>query len=134
MTGSKLLRSIPLILAAAAPGPSGAQDWPSYGGDPGGAKYSNLKEINRGNVSRLKPAWTYHTGDRSDGSEYPTRSAFEATPLEVDGVLYLTTPFGRLIALDAETGKEFWAFDPKIDKERSANLFISRGAAWWSGG
>jgi quinoprotein glucose dehydrogenase len=54
--------------------------------------------------------------------------------LVIEGVLYITTPFSRLIALDAETGKRLWDFDPKIDREKSANLFINRGAAWWSAG
>jgi glucose dehydrogenase len=121
-----LLASIPALLQA--------QEWLAYAGDPGGSKYSRLKQINRDNVTRLKVTWTYHTGDMSDGSEYPPRSAFESTPLVIDGVLYITTPFSRLIALDAETGKKLWEFDPKIDKEKSANLFINRGAAWWSSG
>ena len=68
------------------------QDWPHYGGDAGGMKHSPLKQINRSNVSRLRVAWTYHTGDMSDGTTQPTRSAFETTPLMVDGVVYLTTP------------------------------------------
>jgi quinoprotein glucose dehydrogenase len=109
------------------------QEWPAYSGDSGGSKYSPLKQINRENVARLRVAWKYHAGDVSDGSEHATRSAFESTPLVVGGVLYVTTPFGRLIALDAETGKKLWDFDPKIDKDKSANLFVSRGAAWWSG-
>jgi len=111
-----------------------AQEWPAYAGDSGGSKYSGLKQITRDNVSRLRVAWTFHTGDVSDGTVYPVRTAFEATPLVIDGVMYVTTPFARLIALDAETGKQIWAFDPKLDKERSANLFINRGAAWWSSG
>ncbi|HTM47501.1 MAG TPA: PQQ-binding-like beta-propeller repeat protein, partial [Bryobacteraceae bacterium] len=114
--------------------PAPAQEWPFFGGDAGGAKYSSLKQINRGNVGRLRPAWTYHTGDVSDGKTYAVKSAFEGTPLIVDGVLYLTTSFCRLIALDAETGRELWSFDPKIDRERSHNLFINRGAAYWTDG
>lgn len=114
--------------------PLTAQEWPSYGGDPGGTKYSALKQVNRGNVSKLRVAWTYHTGDISDGSKWPPRSAFEATPLVIDGVMYFTTPFSRLIALDAETGRELWNFDPKIDKSRPENLFINRGAAYWTDG
>jgi hypothetical protein len=47
-----------------------AQDWPVYGGDPGNSRYSNLKEINRSNVTQLKVAWVYHTGDISDGSKH----------------------------------------------------------------
>ncbi|MFN7995023.1 MAG: PQQ-binding-like beta-propeller repeat protein [Bryobacteraceae bacterium] len=114
--------------------PAVAQEWRSYGGDPGGTKYSPLRQIDRANVTRLKPAWIYHTGDISDGTKWPTRSAFEATPLAVDGVLYVTTPFSRLVALDAATGRELWSFDPKIDRRQSTNLFINRGAAWWSHG
>ncbi|MCW5982195.1 MAG: pyrroloquinoline quinone-dependent dehydrogenase [Bryobacteraceae bacterium] len=119
-----------LVLAAACP----AQEWPYYGGDAGGMKYSPLKQIDRSNVKRLQVAWTYHTGDLSDGSKWPVRSAFEATPLVVDGVMYLTTAFNRLVALDPETGKELWSFDPKLDRERYYNLFAHRGPAYWTNG
>ena len=111
-----------------------AQEWRYYGADAGGTKYSPLKQINRTNVGTLQPAWTFHTGEISDGKTLLTRTAFEATPLVVDGVMYLTTPFNRLIALDPESGKQLWAFDPKLDKSRPANLFLSRGSAWWSDG
>ena len=127
---------LPVLLLSllAAPGKSLAQEWPHYGGDLAARKYSALDQINRDNVDRLQVAWTYHTGDVSDGSQFPVRSAFECTPLAVDGVLYLTTPFGRAIALEAATGKELWAFDPKLDKHRPYNLFINRGPAYWSRG
>lgn len=111
-----------------------AQEWRYYGGDSGNAKYSSLKQIHRGNVTKLTPAWTFHTGELSDGTEYAVRSAFEGTPLAVDGVLYLTTPFNRLVALDGETGKQLWSFDPKIDRNGSYTLFIHRGPAWWTDG
>jgi glucose dehydrogenase len=117
-----------ILLLLITAGLTFAQDWQSYGGDPGGTRYSPLKEINRSNVAKLKTAWTYHTGDVSDGTEYPVRSAFEATPLMIDGVLYVVTVFGRLIALEPETGKQLWAFDPKLDKTRAQMLFSSRGA------
>lgn len=125
------MRSLLLLLCATL---SSAQEWPHYANDPGGSKFSTLSQINRTNVSQLKPAWTYHTQDVSDGSKYPIRSAFEATPLVIDGVMYFTTPFYRLIALDAETGRELWSFDPKVDLERAANLFVHRGAVYWSEG
>lgn len=114
--------------------PAFCQDWPVYGGDAGGTRYSPLKQVNRSNVTKLEAAWTYHTGDVSDGSEYPVRSSFEATPLVIDGVMYVVTAFDRLIALEPETGKELWAFDPKLDKTRSQNLFSSRGASFWTDG
>ncbi len=125
---------IRLYFLLALPVLAAPQDWPVYGGDPGGTRYSPLKQINRENVAKLKPAWTYHTGDISDGNEFPVKSAFEATPLLVDGVLYVVTAFDRLIALDPETGKELWAFDPKLDKNKPQMLFASRGAAFWSEG
>ena len=116
-----------LIPALRAP----AQEWRYYGGDAGGMKYSPLRQIHPGNVQRLRVAWTYHTGEISDGTRWPVRTAFEATPLMVDNVLYFTTPFNRLIALDAESGREVWSFDPKLDRNRYYVLFIHRGAAYW---
>ena len=111
-----------------------AQEWHHYGGDLGGRRYSLLKQITRENVNQLRPAWIYRTGDISDGSQYPVRSAFECTPLVIDGILYLTTPFCRVIALDSETGRLLWTYDPKLDKEKSYNLFVNRGVAYWSKG
>lgn len=108
-----------------------AQEWPHYGGDLGGTRYSPLAQINRQNVKTLKVAWTFHTGDVSDGTTYNFKSTFECTPLVVDGVMYITTPFSRVIALDPESGKELWAFDPDLDKDRPYNLFINRGPAFW---
>jgi len=110
------------------------EEWPYYGGDPGGMKYSPLTQITPANVNQLKPAWTFHTGEISDGSQYPVRSTFESTPLVDNGVMYVTTPFGRLVALDPETGRQLWSFDPKIDKDRPSNLFINRGAALYKDG
>ncbi len=123
------MRAIFLLAAIAS-----AQEWHYYGGDSGGRKYSPLKQIHRGNVAKLKLAWEFHTGDVSDGKDFPVRSAFETTPLMVDGNLYLTTPFNRLIAIDGDTGKQLWAYDPKIDKRRARNLYLNRGASYWTDG
>jgi len=112
-----------------------AQDWPSYGGDPGGMKYSPLEQINRRNVQQLEVAWEYDTGDSSDGrTQFPSRSAFATTPLVVDGRMYFTTPFHRLISVEPETGKELWAFDSKLNKANRVNLYTSRGSAYWNAG
>ena len=92
---------------------SGADDWPYYGHDAGGMRYSPLAEINRGNVGQLKVAWVFHTGDISDGKGRRKRSGFETTPILVAGVLYLTTPFNRVIALNPETGRKLWAYRSK---------------------
>jgi quinoprotein glucose dehydrogenase len=110
-------------------------EWPNYGNDPGGMRYSPLSQINRENVSKLKVAWTFHTGDVSDGSRHRRRSGFEATPILVDGKLYVTTAFNRVIALDPETGKQLWAYDPKVDLTLDyGDGLINRGVATWLDG
>ena len=112
-------------------GESGA-DWPYYGHDAGGMRYSPLKQINRENVAKLKVAWTFHAGDISDGSGGKKRSGLETTPILVDGTLYLTTAFNRVIALDPETGKQRWAYDPLIDIAGAyGDGLINRGVATW---
>jgi len=116
-----------LILAA---GPLGQQrgvpaagftGWPVYGGQDN-IRYSALKQINRSNVSRLKVAWTYDTGDAEKGTE------MQCNPIVVDGILYATSPKGRVIALDAATGKLVWSFLPETTRERL------RGVAYWTDG
>ena len=98
------------------------EEWPTYGNDPGSSRFSPLTEITKENVRYLKVAWTYHTGDISDatstwnGHKVWAKSTFEATPLMTDDTLYIATAFNRIIALDPETGKEKWAFDPKLDR------------------
>jgi quinoprotein glucose dehydrogenase len=107
-------------------------EWPYYGHDAGGMRFSPLTQINRENVARLKIAWTFHTGDISEGSGRRKRSGFESTPLMVDGTLYLTTPFNRVIALDPESGAQRWAYDPKIDLDGDyGDGLVNRGAATW---
>ena len=111
---------------------SSLTEWPNYGNDPGGMRYSPLSQINRENVSKLRVAWIFHTGDVSDGSNDRKRSGFEATPILVDGTLYFTTPFNRVFALDPETGKQKWSYDPKIDLTLDyGDGLVNRGVATW---
>ncbi len=106
--------------------------WSSYGADPYGSRYSPLTQITRDNVTRLEVAWTYRSGDVSDGSTYPSKSAYEATPILFDGTLYISTPFSRVIALDPETGEERWSHDPGIDLSVSySESLVSRGVEAW---
>ena len=93
-----------VLLAGAVATVTVAQEWPHVGGDAGSTRHSPLEQIHRGNVDQLEVAWTFDTGDWSDGTELPSRSAFEATPLVIDGVLYIPSAFSRLFALDAATG------------------------------
>jgi len=106
--------------------------WPYYGHDAGGMRYSPLTQINRSNVSLLRMAWVFHTGDISDGKGRLKRSGFETTPILVDDKLYLTTPFNRVIALDPQTGKQLWAHDPKTELSWNyGDGLINRGVAAW---
>lgn len=107
-------------------------EWPSYGNDPGGMRYSPLNQINRSNVASLQPAWTFHVGDIFDGKDGTKRSGLETTPIMVDGTLFLTTPINRVIALDPATGRQRWAYDPHIDVSTSyGDGLINRGVASW---
>jgi glucose dehydrogenase len=107
------------------------REWHFYGGDEGGSRFSTLNQINTTNVSSLRRAWTYHTGELQLG--LPTASfqaSFSCTPIVINGVMYLSTPSSRVIALDAETGTELWKFDPQADKKvREFNSH--RGVAYW---
>ncbi len=111
-----------------------AQDWPVYGGDPGGSKYSTLTAINKSNVPNLKPAWRWKTNEKPNEQYKTMPGTFQATPLHIDGVLYLSTPYNRVIALDPETGRELWAHDPKayVDGQvPNGTGFVHRGVAAW---
>jgi quinoprotein glucose dehydrogenase len=121
-----------VIRAASTPRGDHRDDWPVYGHDPGGMRFSPLTQITRENVAQLKVAWTFHTGDISDGSGGRKRSGFETTPILVDGTLYLTTGFNRVIALDPETGKQRWAYDPLVEQAADyGDGLINRGVATW---
>src|SRR5215217_4150799 len=108
-------------------------EWRFYGGDQAGRRHSPLRQIDRRNVGRLQRAWVYHTGELGLGLQTASfRASFSTTPLVVDGVMYVTTPSSRVIALDAETGRELWKFDPQDGK--SVRGFNShRGVAYWEG-
>lgn len=102
---------------AAAPAQT---DWPAYGGQPAGDHYSPLDQINRGNVSKLRVAWTFDTREKSAG--------FESSPLIVGSTLYAPTPDSNVVALDAATGKLLWTFNSGIKSTQP-----SRGLAYWNG-
>jgi len=108
-------------------------EWRFYGGDQAGTRYSSLKQIDRTNVSGLQRAWTYHTGELELGLRTASfQASFSCTPLVVDGVMYLSTPSSRVIALDAETGQELWKFDPQASKQQR-EFNSHRGVAYWEG-
>ena len=132
-----------VLLAASAPlapqpaASSRQVEWLYYGGDPGGSRYSPLTDINAGNLARLQVAWQWkHWETRLD--QYGTSPGFfENTPLMIDGVLYVTTPYNSIAALDAETGRELWRFDGeayKLGQVLSGSGWKLRGTAVWRDG
>lgn len=127
------LACVPAI--AAVPLEDLSTQWPTALGNSGGARYSPLGDIHRGNVTRLAVAWTYRHGDVRSG--WPVRdlqgTVFEATPILVGRRLVFPTPFNRVIALDPESGRERWTFDPGLDRSRYfPNKMVSRGVASWT--
>ena len=112
-------------------------DWPFYGGDQAGSKYSAAADINRANVTRLAVAWTWTPGEKPLPEFGTAPGSFENTPLAIDNVLYVSTPYNRIVALDAESGAEKWAFDPRayVDGQPpNGTGFVHRGVATWRDG
>jgi quinoprotein glucose dehydrogenase len=116
---------------AAAPA---EQDWPYYGGDQGSSKYSSLTDVNTSNVSNLALAWEWSTREKNL-EQFGTRPGnFQNTPIMIDNVLYLSTPYNRVVALNAETGAELWSYDPKPYEDGqppNGTGFVHRGVAAW---
>ena len=146
--------AIAAVSIVGAQAPKLERDWPSHGHDAGARRYSPLRQINTGNVSNLQLAWTYDTPaavppppprgggpDNDEGGPAPAAPArgesraapsipaprqSAATPLVVDGVMYMGTMYNRVVALDAETGKEIWVKDV-------GHTPSTRGIAYWPG-
>src|SRR5512139_242978 len=111
------------ILTACAQQPVGhppSTEWPSYGRDYTNQRYSPLDQINRSNVAHLTPAWTYRGG---------VKATFQATPIVVDGVMYLSLPFNHVVALDAGTGRELWRYTHKRRTDKMCCGPANRGVA-----
>jgi len=87
------------------------QDWPSFGRDYANKRFSENAQINRDNVKDLTAAWQYKSG---------VKAAFQATPIVVDGVMYVSLPFNHVVALDGKTGKELWRY--KHDRRADWNM------------
>ena len=106
-------------------------EWPVYGRDYYGSRYLPVSDINRQNVDSLKIAWTYRTGELDPQYETDKPTSFQATPIVVDGVMYVSTPLGRVVAVNPETGEEFWEYDPNIRRDVGYGDFANRGVATW---
>lgn len=114
------------------------EGWTSYGGDPGNSQYSPLNQIDRSNIGELRLAWQFRTGAVRNNPELKRFIDFQATPIllpaEAGGHLALCDPFGKVFALDPETGTERWSWDPEIDKTPYAGRFKCKGVAYWRDG
>ena len=105
--------------------------WPAYGNDAGGSRYSPAKQIDRGNVAHLKLVWSYRTGALDANSKLIEKAAFEATPILVEGKLFLSTPYDHVIALEPTRGTKIWEFDPEVNLSKSYSEVTSRGVSAW---
>ncbi len=124
-SATSLFLALPSLFAQAG-GPKDAADWPMYNRDPAGTRYSPLTQINTKNASQLKLAWSYQLKSSATGRGAPRSSGSEVTPIVVDGVMYLPAA-GRVVALDAVTGKEIWRY------ELPAGSPGNRGVTYWPG-
>jgi quinoprotein glucose dehydrogenase len=130
------------LVAASPAAAQGQALWGSYAGSPGGGHYSPLTQISPSNVSELELAWEHRSGDFRNayegvkGSKFGDsdgpmpQSAMQVTPIVVKDTMYYCTPFNRVFALDAATGRERWVHDPQVDTSRIA-LTNCRGVSSW---
>lgn len=122
-----------LSVAVARAGDPGT-GWPVVGGAQGGGHYTPLSQITAGNVGQLQEAWVYHTGDYSVARPGHRATTFEATPILANDTLYVCTPYNRVIALQAETGKLLWSHEPSPKLDRAydkQHSLICRGVSYW---
>ena len=114
-------RTLPNVATTAA------ADWPTHGGTYSEQRFSTLDQINAGNVGQLGLAWS---------TQFDTARGQETTPLVVDGRIYLTTAWSKVMALDGRTGRTLWQYDPEVPGSKAVDGccdVVNRGAAWFDG-
>jgi glucose dehydrogenase len=125
-----------VMLGAAQRAAAPMQEWAVYAADAAGTHYSPLTDVDRSNVSKLELAWEWKPAE--DNNPNGTRPGnFQNTPLMIDNVLYVSTMYNRVVALDAETGKQLWVYDPKAwepGQPPNGTGFVHRGVAAWKDG
>jgi len=120
-----------LLIAFIAGQSARASDWPVYGGDDGGQRYSRLSQITPDNVAGLETAWIFKSGEMAAGFSNESALSFQATPIFWNGKLFLSSAVGQVFAVDAATGEEAWRFDPAIPRNAHYAEFSSRGVSIW---
>ena len=122
---------------------AGAQrvEWTSPSGDPGAMRWSPLVDIDRANVSRLRIAWRWKTGEHAipaGPDQKPARPGlFQVSPVVIGDTMYLSTPYAQVAALDARTGTQLWKYDPEVwraGQPSNGTGFVHRGIATWTDG
>jgi quinoprotein glucose dehydrogenase len=134
----KLISVAVMVLATACARPvvvpppqSSDGDWPTYGRTPHGDRHSPLRQVTPENVAGLEVAWRFHTGEAAPQFKTRAPTALEVTPLVFRGTMYLSTPLGRVFALDPTSGVRRWVYDPQVDKSIYFGDFANRGVALW---
>ncbi|PYG58004.1 glucose/quinate/shikimate family membrane-bound PQQ-dependent dehydrogenase [Rhizobium sp. UGM030330-04] len=126
--------SLPQETASAAPAYGGNVpdgDWHQYGRTPYGQRYSPLTQVNVDNVSQLKEAWRYQTGDVKLPDDVG-ETTYQVTPLKVGNTLYICTPHNWAIAIDAATGEEKWKYDPNVGLNPDRQHQTCRGVSYYA--
>ncbi len=145
--------SVLLSLSIATAAFTSDVDWPYYGADQGGTRYTPADQINRDNFDQLRVVWRYRPRDqqisetarasrgRDRGQGGRRRGGFRlgfdnnrGTPVAINGVLYYGSPYNILSAIDGQSGEELWAFDPESWQASSMFLGNSRGVSYWTDG
>ena len=131
------------VAAGAGQEPEARTEWPVWGADQASTHYSPLRQIHRGNVADLRPAWEWDTGEgpitgpRLPVPRNPVRpGSFENTPVVRDGVMYVSTSYNRVAALDPDTGEPLWIYDPRTiewGQVPNGTGFVHRGVAFREG-
>jgi quinoprotein glucose dehydrogenase len=105
----------------------GSVDWPIYRGDAKGDQFAALAQINATNVHKLRRVWEFHTGDAA------ARSTMYANPIVINGVMYVSTPSLKAMAINAATGARIWSFDPAVHNNGTVIRLRNRGVTYWKG-
>src|SRR5215813_12707808 len=107
-----------MLAACHRPGPGvgAAADWTGHGGDANEINYSRLDDITKANIDKLGLAWSL---------DLPGEVSLEATPLAVGGVIYFTGSYGKVYAVEGESGRILWTYDPEIWKHNPAKMRLS---------
>jgi quinoprotein glucose dehydrogenase len=124
------------MAAQTAGGSTGLVPWPYVAADPAATRYSPLADLNKQNVGNLRVAWQWEPKEQpKETGAIPNN--FSGTPIMIDNVVYISTMYTRVVALNAETGAELWAYDPEAyrwGQNAQATGFTHRGLTpWWDG-